>query len=122
MIASGGHSGQIIVIGIPSMRILKYVAVYTPEPWQGYGYGSVESRELLKRGSNDFRLLTGGDTHHPDISRTNAEYDGQWFCIGDKLSARMGSVSLRDFATKDMIRLPNMGSQHGGAHFTPNSE
>ena len=37
--ASGGHSGQLIVIGVPSMRILKYVAVFTPEPWQGYGYG-----------------------------------------------------------------------------------
>jgi nitrous-oxide reductase len=122
MIASGGHSGQAIIIGIPSMRILKYISIFTPEPWQGYGYGNVESRELLKRGSSDVRLLTGGDTHHPDVSRTNAEYDGQWFCIGDKLSARMASVSLRDFATKDMIRLPNMGSQHGGAHFTPNSE
>lgn len=122
MISSGGHSGQIIIIGIPSMRILKYVAVYTPEPWQGYGYGSVESRELLKRGSNDFRLLTGGDTHHPDISRTNAEYDGEWCFIGDKLSARMAAISLKDFATKDIVKAPNMGSMHGGAHATPNTE
>ncbi|MCC2112021.1 MAG: hypothetical protein KDJ16_08315, partial [Hyphomicrobiales bacterium] len=36
--SSGGQSGQIIVYGIPSMRILKYVAVITPEPWQGYGF------------------------------------------------------------------------------------
>ena len=31
--ASGGHSGQVIVIGLPSMRILKVIAVFTPEPW-----------------------------------------------------------------------------------------
>ena len=36
--SSGGQSGQIIVYGIPSMRILKYIGVFTPEPWQGYGF------------------------------------------------------------------------------------
>jgi len=40
MFASGGHSGNMIVIGIPSMRILKNIAVFTPESWQGYGYGA----------------------------------------------------------------------------------
>jgi len=41
--SSGGQSGQVIVYGVPSMRLLKYIAVFTPEPWQGYGYGDVES-------------------------------------------------------------------------------
>ncbi|UCH28989.1 MAG: hypothetical protein JSV06_12045 [Myxococcales bacterium] len=44
--ASGGHGGNMIVIGVPSMRILKYVGVFTPEPWQGYGYGD-QSGEVL---------------------------------------------------------------------------
>ena len=30
--SSGGQSGQIMVYGVPSMRILKYVSVFTPEP------------------------------------------------------------------------------------------
>ena len=30
--SSGGQSGQVIVYGIPSMRILKYIGVFTPEP------------------------------------------------------------------------------------------
>jgi nitrous-oxide reductase len=29
------------------MRILKYVGVFTPEPWQGYGYGD-ESGDVLR--------------------------------------------------------------------------
>ena len=36
--SSGGQSGQVLVYGIPSMRILKYIGVFTPEPWQGYGF------------------------------------------------------------------------------------
>src|SRR5687767_6270837 len=40
LFGSGGHSGQVVVVGLPSMRILKYIAVFTPEPWQGYGYGA----------------------------------------------------------------------------------
>jgi len=36
--SSGGQSGQMLVYGVPSMKILKYIAVFTPEPWQGYGF------------------------------------------------------------------------------------
>ena len=35
LFASGGQVGNVIVIGLPSMRILKYIGVFTPEPWQG---------------------------------------------------------------------------------------
>ncbi len=31
--ASGGHSGQMLVIGMPSMRLLKVIGVFTPVPW-----------------------------------------------------------------------------------------
>src|SRR5512134_2145326 len=48
--SSGGQSGQIIVIGVPSMRILKYNAVFTPEPWQGWGYGDAASESVFKEG------------------------------------------------------------------------
>jgi nitrous-oxide reductase len=37
MFASGGHSGQVLVIGMPSMRLLRVIGVFTPEPWQGWG-------------------------------------------------------------------------------------
>ena len=30
--SSGGQSGLVIVYGVPSMRILKYIAVFNPEP------------------------------------------------------------------------------------------
>ncbi|HNB44381.1 MAG TPA: hypothetical protein PLL72_09295, partial [Burkholderiaceae bacterium] len=81
--SSGGQSGQIIVYGVPSMRILKYVAVFTPEPWQGYGFDE-SSKAVLKQGRIDGKDITWGDTHHPAISETNGEYDGQFLFINDK--------------------------------------
>ncbi len=45
--SSGGQSGQVLVYGVPSMRILKYIGVFTPEPWQGYGFDN-ESKKFLK--------------------------------------------------------------------------
>ena len=57
LFGSGGHSGQVVVVGLPSMRILKYIGVFTPEPWQGYGYGD-QTNELLKQGSRDGKMLT----------------------------------------------------------------
>lgn len=47
LFASGGHSGQVHVVGVPSMRLLKTIAVFTPEPWQGYGYGADWSEQAL---------------------------------------------------------------------------
>jgi nitrous oxide reductase len=56
--SSGGQSGQIIVYGIPSMRILKYIGVFTPEPWQGYGFDE-ESKAVLARAGSTARTSPG---------------------------------------------------------------
>ncbi|MHB2020567.1 MAG: hypothetical protein ACYCW6_26825 [Candidatus Xenobia bacterium] len=87
LFASSGHAGQVLVIGVPSMRILKEIAVFTPEPWQGWGYGSVESRTVLNEGRVNGKDVLWGDTHHPALSQTNAEYDGQFLFINDKANA-----------------------------------
>ncbi|MCB1943539.1 MAG: cytochrome C, partial [Candidatus Accumulibacter sp.] len=59
--SSGGQSGQIIVYGVPSMRILKYIGVFTPEPWQGYGFDE-SSKAVLAQGKIDGKDITWGDT------------------------------------------------------------
>jgi nitrous-oxide reductase len=119
--SSGGQSGQVIVYGIPSMRILKYLAVFTPEPWQGYGFDE-ESKKVLKEGSIGGKDITWGDTHHPAISETNGEYDGQFLFINDKANPRIAVIDLRDFETKQIVTNPVYKNEHGGAFVTPNSE
>ena len=120
-ISSGGQSGQLIVYGIPSMRILKYIGVFTPEPWQGYGFDE-ESKKVLAGGRIDGKDITWGDTHHPALSETNGESDGQFVFINDKANPRIAVVDLRDFETKQIVTNPIYKSEHGGAFVTPNSE
>lgn len=119
--ASGGHSGQIFVIGVPSMRPLRTIAVFTPDPWQGYGYGV--GNDVLAGGDLDKdHPLTWGDTHHPALSETNAEYDGKFLFIGDKGNARMAVIDLSDFETKQILKNPISLSNHGCGFVTPNTE
>jgi len=119
--SSGGQSGQVIVYGIPSMRILKYIGVFTPEPWQGYGFDE-NSKAVLKQGRIDGKDITWGDTHHPAISETNGEYDGQFLFINDKANPRIAVIDLRDFETKQIVVNPIFKSEHGGAFVTSNTE
>lgn len=119
--SSGGHSGQVIVYGVPSMRILKYIGVFTPEPWQGYGYDE-DSKAVLKGGWINGKEITWGDSHHPAISETKGEYDGQFLFINDKANPRIAVIDLRDFETKQIVSNPIFMSEHGGAFVTPNTE
>ncbi|MFN8454056.1 MAG: Sec-dependent nitrous-oxide reductase [Anaerolineae bacterium] len=118
--ASSGHAGQIFVIGVPSMRLLKTIAVFTPEPWQGYGYGV--GNEVLAGGDFNGKELRWADTHHPALSETNGDYDGQFLFINDKANARLAVVDLRDFETKQIIKNPASMIDHGGTFVTPNTE
>lgn len=130
LFASGGHSGQILVMGVPSMRLLKVIGVFSPEPWQGHGYGADSSDTVIKQGSDSKNKplsaargpLTWGDTHHPALSETKGEYDGRWLYINDRANGRIAMVDLRDFKTKQIVDVPNLDSSHGGVFCTPSTE
>jgi nitrous-oxide reductase len=118
--ASGGHGGQVLVMGVPSMRLLKVIAVFTPEPWQGYGYGG-ESNKVLEQGSQNGHKLTWADVHHPNLSETKGDYDGKYLFVNDKSNGRVAVVDLEDFTTKQIVANPLVGSDHGGAFVDPNT-
>ena len=119
--SSGGQSGQVLVYGVPSMRIYKYIGVFTPEPWQGYGYDD-ESKAVLKQGNIRGKEITWGDTHHPNFTEKNGEYVGDYLFINDKANPRIAVINLKDFETTQMVVNPIMKSEHGGSFITPNSE
>jgi nitrous-oxide reductase len=118
--ASGGQSGQVLVIGVPSMRLLKVIAVFAPEPWQGYGYGG-ESDRVLAGGAQSGRAITWADVHHPNLSETKGDYDGKFLFVNDKANARVAVIDLEDFATKQIVANPLVSSDHGGAFVDPDT-
>ncbi len=119
--ASGGHGGNLIVIGVPSMRILKYIGVFTPEPWQGYGYGD-ETGTVLAQGNRVDNVITWGDMHHPALSEAGGDYDGRFIFVNDKCNPRVAVVDLEDFATKQIVTSELIASEHGSTFVTPDTD
>jgi nitrous-oxide reductase len=122
LFASGGQSGNMLAIGVPSMRILKYIAVFGPESWQGYGYGGLGDKLLYDDSKQGGKEVTWGDVHHPNLSETNGDYDGKYLFINDKANARVAVIDLADFTTKQIVTNPLVMSDHGGAFVTPNTD
>lgn len=121
LFSSGGQSGQIFAIGVPSMRLLRSIAVFTPESWQGYGFAGLDDPVHASL-TMDGHPVLWGDTHHPALSETGGDYDGQFLFIGDKANARVGVIDLRDWETKQIVKNPLTVSDHGAAFVTPDTD
>src|SRR3954471_11515743 len=112
---SGGHSGQVYVAGLPSMRHITTIPVYAPYPATGYGFDE-ESKKML----GDY---TWGDVHHPALSQTASKYDGRWLFVNDNANNRVARIGLRDFKTHQILGpIPNSSGNHGSSFVTENTE
>jgi nitrous-oxide reductase len=112
---SGGHSGNVYVAGIPSMRHIITIPVFAPYPATGYGFDE-ESRRMLGG-------YTWGDVHHPALSKTKGDYDGRWLFVNDNGNNRIARIDLRDFKTRQILGpIPNSSGNHGSAFVTENTE
>src|SRR4051812_48278908 len=112
---SGGHSGQVYVAGIPSMRHISTIPVYAPYPATGWGFD-----EESKRMMGEFQW---GDVHHPALSQTNSKYDGRWLFVNDNANNRIARINLKDFKTHQILGpIPNSIGNHGSSFVTENTE
>jgi nitrous-oxide reductase len=115
LFASGGHSGNVFVYGVPSMRRIRTIPVFTPESAAGYGW-TTESKKMLGK-------FTWGDLHHVAISETKGEYDGRTLFATDIQNNRAAAIDLKTFKTVDILGpIANLNGPHCAAFVTPNSE
>ena len=115
---SGGFSGQVTVYGIPSGRLLKIIPVFSQNGENGYGY-SEDTKALLE---TSFGFVPWDDSHHTQLSLTDAMYDGKWAFINANNTPRVARIDLKNFRTSEIIELPNSAGNHASPFLTSNSE
>ena len=91
---SGGQSGEVRVLGLPSMRVLKRIPVFNLDSGSGWGITN-ESKALLKG-------TFVGDTHHVHGSYKDGTYDAKYLWVNDKLNNRLARIRV-DYLEVDSI-------------------
>jgi nitrous-oxide reductase len=115
---SGGQSGSVFVVGIPSGRLIREIPIFEPRAALGYAVheNDPRRRELLATGG------VWGDTHHPAPSETGGVYDGRYLWINDLANGRVGRVRLDTFEADRIVKVPNLQGAHGIAVVSPNTK
>lgn len=105
---SGGHSGEVRVLGVPSMRELMRIPVFNVDSATGWGISN-ESKRIL----GDSAKFLAGDAHHPHVSMTDGRYDGKYLFINDKANTRVARIRLDIMKTDKITTIPNVQAIHG---------
>ncbi|HRQ03965.1 MAG TPA: TAT-dependent nitrous-oxide reductase, partial [Ottowia sp.] len=81
---SGGHTGDMRILGFPSGREIHRVPCFVPDALVGWGQTN-ESKAIMGTKPDGSLRYTVGDTHHTHASYTDGDYDGKYAWINDKI-------------------------------------
>ncbi|TAK51985.1 MAG: nitrous-oxide reductase [Gammaproteobacteria bacterium] len=109
---SGGHSGEVRIVGVPSGREIKRIPVFNPDPMSGWGQTN-ESKQILGTRPDGRVRYTTGDTHHVHGSYSDGTYDGKYFWVNDKIHSRLARIRGDTMECDAITELPNVQGFHG---------
>ncbi len=102
---SGGQSGELRIVGVPSMREIKRIPVFNRDSASGWGRDDYSAQLLGGRSS--------GDTHHVHLSYDNGTYDGRYVYVNDKAGGRLARVNCTTMECDAITEIPNSQGTHG---------
>ncbi|MCM2341594.1 MAG: TAT-dependent nitrous-oxide reductase, partial [Rhodoferax sp.] len=79
---SGGHTGDMRILGLPSGRELLRIPCFVPDALVGWGITN-ESKAIMGTKPDGSLRYTVGDSHHTHASYKDGNYDGRYSWIND---------------------------------------
>ncbi len=109
---SGGHNGDMRVLGLPSGREIHRIPCFVPDALVGWGITN-ESKAVMGTKPDGTPLYQVADTHHTHASYKDGNYDGRYAWINDKINSRIARIRLDYFVCDKITDLPNVQGFHG---------
>ncbi|MBD9393198.1 TAT-dependent nitrous-oxide reductase [Acidovorax sp. ACV01] len=109
---SGGHTGDMRVLGLPSGREITRIPCFVPDALVGWGITN-ESKAIMGTKPDGSLKYTVADTHHTHASYKDGNYDGRYAWINDKINSRIARIRLDYFICDKITELPNVQGFHG---------
>lgn len=109
---SGGHTGDLRVLGLPSGRELHRIPCFVPDALVGWGITN-ESKAIMGTKPDGSLKYYVGDTHHTHASYKDGNYDGRYAWVNDKINSRIARVRLDYMVCDKITDLPNVQGFHG---------
>lgn len=110
--SSGGHSGEMRILGLPSGRTLKRIPIFNIDPMVGWGITN-ESKKIMGTNPDGSLKYFTGDTHHVHGSYTDGTYDSKYLWTNDKLNSRIARVRMDKMECDVITEIPNVQGFHG---------